>query len=130
MLMDRLLSWLTIDKRGAVLAPLLLLLILAAALLPGSTAYAQGGIAMAGTFYTQVFEIPPGVEISVPSVYVVVFNQGEEESRFEMSGEAPLGVEIVFSEGVFTLSPGGQKKVFITVRVGEDAVPGQYELLV
>ena len=84
---------------------------------------------MAGTFYAQVFEIPPGAEVSAPSVFVVVFNHGEEKSLFEMSGEAPFGVEIVFSEGEFSLPPGGQKKVFITVRIGEDAVPGQYELV-
>lgn len=128
--MSKLLNWLAIDKRGARPAPLLFLLILVAAVLPGTMANAQSGIAMVGTFYAQVFEIPPGAEVSAPSIYVVVFNHGEDESRFEMSGESPLGVEIVISEGQFTLPPGGQKKVFITVRVGEDAVPGQYELIV
>ena len=130
MLADRFFSWLTTDKKGAGLAPFLLLLSLVAAVLPGSMAYAQdGGIAMAGTFYAQVFEIPPGTEVSAPSVFVVVFNHGEEKSLFEMSGEAPFGVEIVFSEGEFSLPPGEKKKVFITVRIGEDAVPGQYELV-
>jgi len=132
--MARLLSWLSIEKRGAARPALLLLLLvaLASAVLPGSMAHAQDGgigVAMAGTFYAQIFEIPPGTEVSAPSVYVVVFNHGEEESLFEMSGETPFGVEIVFSEDEFTLPPGGQKKVFITVRVDEDAVPGQYELV-
>ncbi len=131
MLIDRLLSWLSIDKRGARPALLLLLLALVSAVLPGSTTHAQDGIgvAMTGTFYTQVFEIPLGAEVSAPSVYVVVFNHGEEESLFNMSGEAPFGVEVVFSEDEFALPPGGQKKVFITVRVSENAVPGQYELV-
>jgi len=130
MLKDRILNWLSLNKRGAGPAPLLFLLVLlAAVLLPGSTAHAEGGIAMSGTFYAQVFELPSGVEVSGPAIYVVVYNPGGEESRFEMSGESPLGVEILFSESEFTLAPGGQKKVFITVRVSQEAVPGQYELV-
>lgn len=123
-------SCLAKSERGAGFAPLLLVVMLVAAVVPASMAYAQGGIAMAGTFYAQVFQIPQGVEVSAPSIYVVVFNHGGDESRTRMSCDAPLGVEVLLSEGEFTLSPGGQKKVFITVRVSEDAVPGKYELVV
>ena len=124
-------NWSGLNKRGAGPAPLLFLLfLLAAVLLPGSTAHAQdGGIAMSGTFYAQVFELPPGVEVSGPAIYVVVYNQGGEESRFKMSSESPSGVEILFSESEFTLAPGGQKMVFITVKVSQEAVPGQYQLV-
>ena len=133
MITDRILRRLTINKRGAVSAPLLplfLLLVLAAAMLPGSVAHAQqGGLAMAGTFYAQVFQIPPGGKVSGSSVYVVVFNQAPEESQFEMSSVAPAGVEMVFSETKFTLKPGQQKQILISVQVSEQAVPGQYKLV-
>ena len=132
MITDRILRRLTINKRGAVSAPLLpffLLLLLAATMLPGSAAHAQqGGLAMAGTFYAQVFQIPPGGKVSAASVYVVVFNQAAEESQFEMSSVAPAGVEMVFSEAKFTLKPGQQKQVLISVQVSEQAVPGEYKL--
>ena len=125
-------DWLAKGKRGAGFVPLLLslILVLVAAVLPVPMACAQGGIGMTGTFYAQVFRIPQGVEVSAPSIYVVVRNEGEEEAQFEMSYDAPSGVEILLSETGFTLSSGGQKKVLITVRVSEDAVPGQYELVV
>lgn len=116
-------------KRGAVLAPLLLCLMLSWLLLP-LPAQAQGGIAMSGTFYHQNFEIPQGVELSAPSIYVVVFNQGDEEFGVRMSSETPLGVNISFSEDDFSLVPGGQKQVYVTVKVSEDAIPGDYELLI
>ena len=111
MLKDRLLNWSGLNKRGAGPAPLLFLLVLlAAVLLPGSTAYAQdGGIAMSGTFYAQVFELPPGVEVSGPAIYVVVYNQGGEESRYKMSTESPLGVEIIFRRPNSPLPPAGRR---------------------
>ncbi|MBN2048207.1 MAG: hypothetical protein JW750_10225 [Anaerolineaceae bacterium] len=117
-------------KWGAIFAPLLFLVILAAVAIPISTVNAQGGIAMTGTFYNQVFEIPLGAEVSASSVYVVVLNNSEDDAKFKMSSEAPAGVEISFSESEITVPAGGQVKIFITVRVGNDAVPGQYELVV
>jgi uncharacterized membrane protein len=85
---------------------------------------------MSGSFYHQNFEIPQGVTVSAPSIYVMVFNQGGEEFGVRMNSEAPLGVEVLLSEDDFVLEPGGQRKVYVTVKVSEDAIPGNYELLV
>ena len=124
-------GWLAKSGREAGFAPLLLsLAVLIAAGLAPPMAHTQGGAAMGGTFYAQVLKIPQGAEASAPSIYVIVYNEGEEQAQFVMSYDAPWGVEVLLSEREFTLSPGGRKKIFITVRVSEDAVPGQYELVV
>ena len=111
-------------KRFAVLIPLVLL----ASLFIPAPAEAQGGIALSGSFYRQAFEIPQGSSVSGPSIYVVVFNNGDEELIVRMSTEAPVGVNISLSEYDFTIPPGGQQKVMIGMEVAEDAVPGEYEI--
>ncbi len=110
---------------------LLLLFLVLAAFFPTPAVHAQEvGIAMAGTFSQQEFELPQGIEISSPSVYVVVFNHTAEDMRVQMSFVAPFGVEVLFDYAIFLLPPGGEQKVYITVRVTEDAVPGEYEVVV
>ena len=88
------------------------------------------GIAMAGTFSQQEFELPQGTEVSSPSVYVVVFNHTADEMKIQILFEAPFGVEVLFDHAIFLLLPGGEQKVYITVKVTEDAVPGEYEIVV
>lgn len=112
-------------RRGAICFALLLTL--ASFLLP-LPAQAQGGIALSGSFYRQEFEIPQGSSVRAPGVYVVVFNNGDEEFQVGMSSEAPLGVNLSFSEDDFSLEAGGQKKVLIGVEVAQDAAPGEYEI--
>jgi hypothetical protein len=111
-------------KRFAVLIPLVLL----ASLFIPAPAEAQGGIALSGSFYRQAFEIPQGCSVSGPSIYVVVFNNGDEELIVRMSTETPVGVNIILSEDGFTIPPSGQQKVMIGMEVAEDAVPGEYEI--
>ncbi len=113
-------------RRGALLALLLPLSILMA--MAPQPVRAGGGIAMAGTFYAQDFEIPQGVEVSNESIYVVVFNESDSEFTVHLTPTTPKEVELSLSEQDFPLQPGGQKKVYIGVRVGEDAVPGEYKL--
>lgn len=123
-------NWHSCLSRGAVrLAPLIPLLVLAA-LSMAAPAQAQGGLAISGSFYRQPFEIPQGSSVSGPSIYVVVFNQANEEFGVRMSWEAPPGVNITLSDNDFTLQPGQQQKVLIAVEVTEDAVPGEYEISV
>jgi len=93
-------------------------------------AQADVGIAVSGSFYRQAFEIPQGSSVSGPSIYVVVFNQGNEQFGVRMITEAPVGVNIKLSDDDFTLQPGEQQKVLIGVEVTEDAVPGEYEISV
>lgn len=89
-----------------------------------------GGLAMSGSFYRQQFEIPQGVSLNTPDVYVVVFNNSTEDFNISMTTETPAGVELVLSEKDFLLKPGGQKIVTIGVKVSDAAVPGDYTLRV
>ena len=118
-------SWL---ERGAIrFGPLISLLLLAGLLMP-VPAQAEGGLGLSGSFYRQAFEIPQGSSVSAPSIYVVVFNNSDEEFGVRMTTEAPVGVNIILSEDDFTLQPGEQNKVFIEVEVTNDAAPGEYEI--
>jgi uncharacterized membrane-anchored protein YhcB (DUF1043 family) len=91
-----------------------------------TTARAEGGIAMSGSFYNQLFQIPQGASASGPSIYVVVFNQSTEEFAVAMSTVAPPEVTIGLSRSSFVLQPGGQQQVQVSVMVSMDAVPGSY----
>jgi len=123
-------NWLFCLKRGAIgFAPLISLMLLAS-LFMAVPAQAQGGLAISGSFYRQAFEIPQGSSVSAPSVYVVVFNQGDEQFGVRMSWEAPVGVNITLSDDDFALGPGEQQKVLIGVEVSHDAAPGEYEISV
>lgn len=93
-------------------------------------AWAGSGVAISGSFSNHVFQMPQGSEVSTPGIYVVVFNSGEEEFHVKMTYETPLGVEASLSDDDFHLEAGGQKKVFIGLKVSQDAVPGEYEISV
>lgn len=112
-----------------VLVALLPLLLILMAMAP-QPVQAAGGIGMAGTFYAQDFEIPQGVEVSNESIYVVVFNHSDTEFTVHLTATTPKEVELSFSEQDVPLQPGEQIKIYIGVRVGEDAVPGEYTLTV
>ncbi len=114
--------------RGAGwLAPLLFLVI---ASVFSATAVKAGGLAMSGSFYRQEFEIPLGTSLSTPDIYVVVFNNSDEDFSITMSTETPAGIELALSESDFPLKAGEQKKVEIGVNVSDAAVPGSYTLKV
>ncbi len=114
--------------RGARwLAPLLFFLLSAILVVPMVKA---GGLAMSGSFYRQEFEIPLGTSLNTPDIYVVVFNNSDEDFSITMSTEIPAGVELVLSEKDFPLKAGEQKKVEIGVSVSDAAVPGSYALKV
>jgi type 1 fimbria pilin len=117
-----------IKQRGTVWLAILTLLLLAGLLMP-APAFA-GGLAMSGSFYRQDFKIPQGTSLSTPDVYVVVFNNGNEDFNIRMATEAPAGVELVLSEKDFLLKAGEQKIVNIGVKVSDAAVPGEYTLKV
>ena len=89
-----------------------------------------GGLALSGSFYRQNFEMPLGSKLSSPDVNVVVFNNGDTDISIKMTSETPLGVKLIFSENNFELKPADQKKVEIGIEVGQEAVPGKYQLKV
>jgi hypothetical protein len=89
-----------------------------------------GGLALSGSFYRQDFEMPLGSKLSSPDVNVIVFNNGDTDMSIKMSSETPLGVKLIFSENNFELKAAGQKKIEIGIEVGQEAVPGEYQLKV
>jgi len=117
-----------IERRRAGWLAIISLLLVASLLIvrPASA----GGLAMSGSFYRQEFEIPVGTSLSTPDVYVVVFNNSNEDFNISMSTEVPTGVELVLDVRDFTLKAGEQKKIEVGVNVSEAAVPGIYTLRV
>jgi hypothetical protein len=109
------------------LAPLSLLLM--ASLLMAPPAFA-GGLAISGNFSRQDFEMPQGTSLNTPDVYVVVFNNGDEDINIRITTQTPAGVELLLSEEDFLIKAGEQKRVTIGVNVTEAAVPGKYTLKV
>ena len=114
-------------RRGRALTVPLIFIVLFAFLLTPLPVEA-GGLAMSGSFYRQRLELPQGVNISSPGIYVVIFNNADDALKINMTTEAPMGVKLALSEEDFVLNAGEQKKVMVGVNVTEDAVPGEYEL--
>ena len=112
---------------GAALTAPLIFITLFAFLLTPLPVKAEG-LAMSGSFYRQKLELPQGVNISSPGIYVVIFNNGDDALKLNMTTDAPIGVKLSLSEEDFVLNAGEQKKVMVGVNVSEDAVPGEYKL--
>lgn len=91
---------------------------------------AEGGLALSGSFYRQALEIPQGASAGGPSLYVVVFNNGDAAFTVRMSADAPPGVNVLFDADTFELTAGSQRQVLITVEVSQAAAPGEYDLSV
>jgi len=104
--------------------------ILLAGLLTAMPARADGGIAISGSFSSQIFEIPQGSSVGGPSINVVVFNQSSTQINVTMVTEAPAGVTIDLSYTNFALQPGEYRQVQIGVAVSPDVPPGQYQISV
>lgn len=117
-------------QKWAIPLILITMLVLSSCLFSSVPAKADGGIAISGSFYRQPFELPQGANISGPSIYVVVFNNGDTELNVRMITEAPRGVGVILSHDDFTIDPGGQRKVLIILEASEDAPAGEHEIRV
>lgn len=87
------------------------------------------GIAISGNFYRQHFELIPGQSLTTPDIYVVVFNNGEQDMRVKLIPKTPLGVELVLPTTDFTLAPGENRQLEVGVNVGLQVPPGDYDLI-
>jgi len=116
------------SNRGMIGALLLIMLLSLCCCRP--TAHAEGGLALSGSFYRQALEIPQGASAGGPSLYVVVFNNGDTPFSVRMSADAPPGVSVLFDADAFELKAGSQRQVLITVEVSQAAAPGAYDLSV
>ncbi len=89
---------------------------------------AQGGFAMSGSFYSQKLELPQGTSLRTPDIYVVVFNNSDDDINVKMTTNTPPGVTLVLEEYEFPLTAHSQKKVDVGVDIGMEAVPGDYTI--
>jgi len=89
---------------------------------------AQGGFAMSGSFNAQKLELPQGTTLRTPDIYVVIFNNSDEDLNVKITTSAPVGVTIVLPEYDFPLNANSQKKLEVGIDVGIEAVPGDYKI--
>ncbi len=89
---------------------------------------AQGGFAMSGSFSSQKLELPQGTSLRTPDIYVVVFNNSDEDINVKVSPNTPPGVTIILQEYEFPLAANSQKKIDIGVDISMEAVPGDYTI--
>jgi len=89
---------------------------------------AQGGFAMSGSFSAQNLELPQGASIHTPDIYVVIFNNSDEDLNVKISTSVPFGVTLVLAENDFLLEANSQKKLDIGIDISLDAVPGNYKM--
>jgi len=96
----------------------------------GAPANGQGVLGFSGSFGGQVFEIPQGSSVSVPSVDVVVFNQGDENMSIKIKVQTPVGVDVILSETDFDLAPRTFKSLGVDISVTADAAPGSHQVTI
>ena len=87
------------------------------------------GLAISGNFYLQHFELMPGQSLISPEVYVVVFNNGENDVRVKLTADVPLGVELTLPTKDFTLPSGESRQLEVGINVGVQVPPGEYDLI-
>ena len=108
------------------LAPAILIMLVLSLFFP--TSVQAQGMGLSGNFYRQHFELSPGETSLEEDVYVLVSNPSDSSVRVKMVTQTPEGVEFLLSQDDFTLAPGGEQKVNISVQVSQQAVPGEYTL--
>ncbi len=106
------------------------LLVLFGTVIYAAPVQAQGGFAMSGSFYSQKLELPQGAKIHTPDIYVVVFNNSNEDINVKMTTNAPLGVTLTLAEYEFRLAAHSQKTLEVGIDIAMDAVPGDYKISV
>ncbi len=90
----------------------------------------SGGIAISGSFYAHDYVLAQGEEISSKDVYIVAFNKEDKRVRVDMEYEAPEFIEVNLSSKGCFLNPDEYKRVYISLKAREDAVPGNYTVKV
>jgi hypothetical protein len=117
-------------NRGAMyLAPLLLLFIMLIQFFTSSPSVcAEGGVGVSGNFSSQTFELAQGASVNVSSVYVDVHNFRSDTIAVRMTTDYPVGVIVNLSQTEFTLAPGGDQRIMVSITATADAAPGQYQI--
>jgi len=116
---------------GRVLIPVLLLISFLGSSFVFASPVAASNIAISGTFYRQHFRLMPGEELFSPDVYVVVFNQHEDEDiEVKLTWQAPEGVQLSLDESKFLVRSGEKRKIGVGLKIAPQATPGDYVISV
>ncbi len=90
----------------------------------------SGGIAISGSFYAHDYVLTQGEEISSKDIYIVAFNKEEKRVRVDIEYEAPEFIEVNLSSKGCFLNPDEHKRVYISLKARDDAIPGNYTVKV
>lgn len=110
------------------LTSLCLLVIVFFSFLPTPTAYADGGIAISGSFYRHHFKLVPGERVASPHINVVIYNNYDHEIEIKLVSNTPEGVHIELEQKVLKMSANSSRTLPIVVRVEETVVPDEYRI--
>jgi hypothetical protein len=96
----------------------------------------SGGVAISGSFYAHDYVLAQGEEVSSRDIYVVAFNKMDTYACLDMEYEVGMGNES--SEAIVVnltpqkglLGPDENKRVYVSLKAKEDAVPGNYTVKV
>ncbi|MFC2045270.1 hypothetical protein ACFLUH_01140 [Chloroflexota bacterium] len=108
--------------------PLVILLVAVLALTTATPVQAQG-VAISGNFGSQHFQLIPGQSLNTPDIYVVIFNNGEEDIIARLIPDTPIGVDLILATTELTLSPGENQQVQVGLDIGPQVPPGEYDLI-
>lgn len=95
---------------------------------PSVTLAESQGIAVSDTFSGRIYEIPTGSSASSSEVFLTVISEYTYNIGVKMTCITPVGVNINLSENDFTLEPGQNKKIDITIEVTSDAAAGNHTI--
>ena len=90
----------------------------------------SAGVAISGSFYSHDYVLAQGEQISSKDIYVVVYNKDDKRVRVDMEYEAPEFLEVHLSSESSLIEPGEYKRIYITLKAHEEAVPGDYTVKV
>jgi len=116
------------DKPVRVLVVLFLFLV--ALIVAVAVPACRGGVAISGSFYAHDYVLAQGEEISSKDIYIVAFNKEDKRVRVDMEYESPEFIEVNLSSKGCFLNPDEYKRVYISLKAREDAVPGNYTVKV
>ena len=90
----------------------------------------SGGAAISGSFYVHDYILAQGEEISSKDIYVVAFNTEDKYVCLDMEYESPEFILVTLTPPKSLLGPGEYKRVYVTLKAKEDAIPGNYTVKV
>ena len=93
-------------------------------------AYAEGGVAVTGSFSTYEYKIVQGETIDTPAINVIFVNNHNYEVKLRLHQDTPDGINIRINEEVVTVKANSRIEIPVVMTASEDALPGEYDIYV